>query len=153
VQKVRKRIFHTSLFIIWGNKQIVVQFYDIILKLGLLSAKNKIFAETPTGVEIEIKTKANCYQIYFETNDLDAMVAKIKATEGIEVLHDIIEYSWGQRVFRFYDHDKHIVEVSERLDNVAKRFLSQGRSVQEIAEIFGDTVEHIERLLSGDYTQ
>ncbi|GKS55848.1 hypothetical protein [Enterococcus mundtii] len=30
----------------------------------------------------------------------------------IEVIHDTLTYDWGQKVFRFYDYDKHIVEVS-----------------------------------------
>lgn len=34
---------------------------------------------------------------------------------------------------RFYDYDKYIVEVSESMESVARRFLAQGLSVEETA--------------------
>jgi polyhydroxyalkanoate synthesis regulator protein len=34
---------------------------------------------------------------------------------------------------RFYDYDKYIVEVSESMESVAKRFLAQGITVEETA--------------------
>lgn len=105
------------------------------------------WATQPTGVNLEIKTKSNSTQIIFEVDDLDYWVAKIKSTKGIEILHDVTEYIWGQRVLRFYDHDKHIIEVWDRLDAVAKRFIAQGRTVEEVAELLGDSVENIQRLL------
>jgi len=71
------------------------------------------FAQEPTGATIEIATKPNNMQIAFEVDDLDAWVAKIKAQDGIEILHDVHKYLWGQRVFRFYDYDKHIIEIAE----------------------------------------
>ena len=35
---------------------------------------------------------------------------------------------------RFYDPDKFIVEVSESMTSVAKRYLAQGLSIEETAE-------------------
>ena len=53
---------------------------------------------------------------------------------GIEFIHEIKEYPWGQRVFRFYDYDKFIVEVAESMKSVAMRYLAQGLSVEETAK-------------------
>lgn len=86
------------------------------------------------GTELPMKGQPNNFQLYFEVEDLDAWEKKIKAVDGIEFIHDPKEYPWGQRVMRFYDHDKYIVEVSESMVCVAKRFLAQGMTIEETAE-------------------
>ena len=48
-------------------------------------------------------------------------------------VHPLVEHRWGQRVVRFYDPDKHIIEVGEKLDTVILRFMEQGLSAEEIA--------------------
>jgi len=106
-----------------------------------------IFAKKPTGAKIEIKTRPNNCQIGLEVADLDYWVAKIKATEGIELLHDVAEYEWGQRAIHFYDHDGHLIEIGEELSAVAKRYLAQGMSVEEITEHFGYSQEFVQQLL------
>lgn len=40
----------------------------------------------------------------------------------------------GQRGLRIYDPDFHIIEVSEPLDAVVKRFYDQGMSFEEISK-------------------
>ncbi len=44
------------------------------------------------------------------------------------------EQSWGQRVVRFYDPDKHIIEVGENMKVVCKRFLESGTTPAQVAE-------------------
>ncbi len=44
---------------------------------------------------------------------------------------------------RFYDPDKHIIEVGESMAVVAKRFLDQGLSVEETAKIIQHPVEFV----------
>lgn len=90
--------------------------------------------EELVGVALQSVNKSNNFQLYFEVADIDSSYAKINAVEGIEFLHGIKEYPWGQQVIRFYDFDKHIVEVSESMESVAKRFLKQGLSINETAE-------------------
>ena len=90
--------------------------------------------EELVGVKLETHAQPNNFQLYFEVEDLDHWEAKLKSTEGIVFIHESKEYPWGQRVMRFYDYDKYIVEVSESMESVAKRFLSQGLSVEETAE-------------------
>ena len=45
----------------------------------------------------------------------------------------LFEHRWGQRVVRFYDPDKHIIEVGEKLDAVVQRFIDSGLSAEETA--------------------
>lgn len=49
--------------------------------------------------------------LYFEDDELDATFDRIG--DQLNVIHDIQQQKWGQRVFRFYDPDGHIVEVGE----------------------------------------
>jgi predicted enzyme related to lactoylglutathione lyase len=50
--------------------------------------------------------------IYFETDDLEAAFRAV-ADSGAEVIHPIETQEWGQRVFRFHDPDRHIVEIGD----------------------------------------
>jgi catechol 2,3-dioxygenase-like lactoylglutathione lyase family enzyme len=52
--------------------------------------------------------------IYFETDDVDKSYADI-SKHNIKVIHGIEEQAWGQRVFRFYDPDQHIIEIGEAM--------------------------------------
>jgi catechol 2,3-dioxygenase-like lactoylglutathione lyase family enzyme len=49
--------------------------------------------------------------LYFETNDLVSAFDRIDG--HADLIHPIKTQSWGQRVFRFWDPDRHIVEVGE----------------------------------------
>lgn len=99
------------------------------------------------GAELPMSKRPNNFQLYFEVEDLNAWEKKIKAVEGIEFIHDPKEYPWGQRVMRFYDHDEYIVEVSESMACVAKRFLAQGMSAEEAAERTQFPIEFIKSLM------
>jgi catechol 2,3-dioxygenase-like lactoylglutathione lyase family enzyme len=102
-------------------------------------------------VKMKTAAKSNNFQLYFEVDDLEHYAAKIKAVEGIELIYDVdnnyFEDGFEQRGMRFYDFDGHLIEVSESLQFVAKRFLAQGLTIEEIAKRFGDSVEHIQELL------
>jgi lactoylglutathione lyase len=43
-----------------------------------------------------------------------------------------MEHSWGQRVVRIYDPDKHIIEIGENIKAVCKRFLDRGITPEQI---------------------
>lgn len=49
--------------------------------------------------------------LYFETDELEAMLARMP--QEAELVHPIEAQAWGQKVFRCYDPDGHIVEVGE----------------------------------------
>lgn len=74
-----------------------------------------------------------CSEIYFEEDNFDEFADKLKKCE-IEYVHPIKEHSWGQRVLRFYDPDKHIIEVGENMKMVCKRFLDSGMTPEQVAE-------------------
>jgi catechol 2,3-dioxygenase-like lactoylglutathione lyase family enzyme len=49
--------------------------------------------------------------LYFESADLEETFAEIQSK--VELIHPILQQAWGQRVFRFYDPDRHIIEIGE----------------------------------------
>lgn len=93
----------------------------------------------------DIVQKSNNFELYFEEEDIEGFANRLKSIDGIEYVHDIKEYPWGQRVIRLYDPDKHIIEVGESMVTVVKRFLSQGLSVEETAKLTMYPVEFIQQ--------
>ena len=104
------------------------------------------------SAKMRLAPKTNNFQLYFETNDIDAVAEKIKATEGIEVLYfgEGFINRFPQRAIRFYDYDGHLIEVAESLQVLARRLLAQGLTMEEVAKSFGvgDTVEMIQEILT-----
>ena len=75
----------------------------------------------------------NSFEIYFEEDDFDRFLERLENC-GIEYVHPVKEHSWGQRAVRFYDPDKHIIEVGENLKSVCRRFLDSGMTPEQVAE-------------------
>ena len=101
-----------------------------------------------TGIpKNKMKDKENNCEIYFEQEDFDAFVSRLKTRKEIVWLHDVKEYPWGQRVIRLYDPDEHLLEVGEPMKAVVKRFLEQKLSMEEIAKKMEVSVEAAERML------
>ena len=80
---------------------------------------------------MDIIGKSNSFELYFEHDDLPGMVKKIK-TLGLEFVHEIKEQPWKQQVIRFYDFDKNLIEIGERLEHVAYRLSQQNYSIEDI---------------------
>lgn len=81
----------------------------------------------------DISFGGNDFEIYFEEDNFDEFADKLKEYD-VEYVHPIVEHSWGQRVIRFYDPDKHIIEVGENMKIVCKRFLNSGMTPEQVAE-------------------
>lgn len=74
----------------------------------------------------------NDAEIYFEEDDFDAFASQL-AQCNVEYVHPVKEHSWGQRVVRIYDPDKHIIEIGENMKAVCKRFLASGMAPADVA--------------------
>lgn len=76
---------------------------------------------------------SNSSEVYFEEDNFDKFADRLKKYD-VEYVHPIKEHSWGQRVVRIYDPDKHIIEVGENIKVVCKRFLDSGMTPEQVAE-------------------
>lgn len=90
----------------------------------------------------EISFGGNDFEIYFEEDDFDQFAGKLKDYD-IEYVHPVKEHAWGQRVVRFYDPDKHIIEVGENINAVCKRFLNGGMTPEQVAGRMDVPVEFV----------
>lgn len=97
--------------------------------------------------ENDILKKSNNFELYFEEDNLDDFVCNIK-NNVIEYVHELKEQPWGQRVVRFYDPDKHIIEVGESMIAVIKRFLNQGMSIEETSKRTMYPIEFVRKCLN-----
>jgi predicted enzyme related to lactoylglutathione lyase len=52
--------------------------------------------------------------IYFETDDIESAFQHI-ISNNVKIIHPISKQEWGQKVFRFYDPDNHIIEIGEAM--------------------------------------
>lgn len=113
--------------------QIVADFGEnVILTEGLVLQEKKLWEKS---IEKDVIAGGNNAELYFEENNLDKFLEKLeKSTQPIEYLNKCIERDWGQRVIRIYDPDKHIIEIGESMDYVARRLLKDGMSVGQVAK-------------------
>ncbi|MEG0074331.1 MAG: VOC family protein [Eubacterium sp.] len=94
----------------------------------------------------QISFGGNEFEVYFEEDDFDGFTDKLKECD-ISYVHPIKEHSWGQRVVRFYDPDKHIIEVGENIKVVCKRFLDSGMTPEQVAERMDVPIKFVNRCL------
>ena len=97
----------------------------------------------------KILKEANNMELYFEEDNFDSFVASLKDRDNIKYIRDgIKEAEWGQRSARFYDLDRHIIEVGENMKTVARRFLDLGMSMDKTSRRTGMTILDLERILN-----
>lgn len=131
-----------------------IKFYDEVL--GLKVETDFGANVTLTGGHIALQTDdtwrgfinkevtygSNASEIYFEEDDFDSFIEKLSLMD-IEYVHPVKEHSWGQRVVRIYDRDRHIIEIGENMVSVVKKFLASGMSAEETAVRMDVPIEYI----------
>lgn len=135
---------HSTMLVV-KNMDKAIEFYEKVLGLHIIQdfGVNKVLSG---GIALQTEEswkkfigKSNLFyggnrmEVYFEEDDFDFFAEKIKNL-AIEYVHQIKEHSWGQRVVRFYDPDKHIIEVGENMEMVCRRFLDSGMTLEQVAE-------------------
>jgi hypothetical protein len=94
--------------------------------------------------------RAHNMELYFEVEDFDAFLEKLAARPEIRRVHPPKKHDWQQRVVRLYDPDGHIIEVAEPMAVVARRFLAEGRTVEETAALIQHPVTFVEAVVRGE---
>jgi catechol 2,3-dioxygenase-like lactoylglutathione lyase family enzyme len=150
---------NTALFV--KNITVSKEFYTRILGLTIKLdfGKNIIFNEGVTIWEIQnqhiipellgVKTiieKNNRFELYFETEDLEADYQFLKS-EKVQFLHGIHEEPWGQNTFRFFDPDNHLIEIGESMSGFIRRFHKAGLTPEEISRKTSVPPDEIIRLI------
>lgn len=95
-----------------------------------------------------IYKKPNNVEIAFEEHDFDNFLQKLNDHHSINLLGNVVEHDWGQRVIRFYDLDGHLIEVGEEMKMVIERFLSNGMTLEEVSKRMDVSVDDLQKLLN-----
>lgn len=95
----------------------------------------------------EVKQKSNSFELYFEEDDLEEIEVILKEHD-FEFVHEVMEQPWKQRVLRFYDYDKNIIEIGERLEHVAYRLFKDDFSIEDISKTTYLSVEKVKEAIS-----
>lgn len=90
----------------------------------------------------DISFGGNNFELYFEEDDFDKFADNLRECD-VQYVHPVKEHSWGQRVVRFYDPDRHIIEVGENMKAVCKRFIDSGMTPEQTAERMDVPVEYV----------
>lgn len=124
----RSKAFYKDLF---GLKVIADFGENAVLSEGLALQEQKLWEKF---IERKAVFGGNDAELYFEENNIDLFLKKLEnSSYEIEYINKCIEHDWGQRVIRIYDPDRHIIEIGEAMDFVARRFLKEGMSPEETA--------------------
>ncbi len=79
----------------------------------------------------EIISGRNNFELFFEHDELEPIQEQLKSL-GLEFLHEVREQPWKQKVMRFYDYDKNLIEIGESMEHVAKRLYREQYSIEDI---------------------
>ena len=153
---------YVSTLIVVTDMKRSISFYGSLLGLELLAdfGANVVLSGGVTLQTLESWTsfiekepaqvafQNNAAELYFETQSMDNFLQTLSLRHDVELLHPVKEHSWGQRVVRFYDPDKHIVEVGESIDSVVLGFLNSGMSVEETAVRMDVPVDYVKACLA-----
>ena len=106
IEKSKK--FYHDLF---GLDTILDNDGNVILTEGIVLQDEKIWK---SFLEKEVIPENNACELYFEESDIEAFVEKLeKLYPDIKYVNQLMTYSWGQKVVRFYDLDGNLIEVQK----------------------------------------
>ena len=92
--------------------------------------------------------KSHNFELYFEEDDFDTFLKQLEKYP-VEYVHPPKKYPWQQRVVRIYDPDKNIIEIGESMVAIARRYLAEGNTVEETAEIIQHPVDFVQSIADG----
>lgn len=87
----------------------------------------------------------------FETDAYEEIYARLLAA-GAEFLYEPRTLPWGQRGFRVYDPDGHILDISETLSASVRRQATAGKTMEQISATSGFSLEEVRRMVHGEST-
>ena len=102
----KSRQFYHELF---GLQTVLNSEGNMILTEGLVLQDENIWRES---LGKEIIPENNFCELYFEEPEIEAFICKLETQyPSIQYVNRLTEYSWGQKMVRFYDLDGNLIEV------------------------------------------
>lgn len=87
----------------------------------------------------------------FEADAYEEIYNRLRAS-GAEFLYEPRTLPWGQRGFRVYDPDGHILDISETMVACVRRQAAEGKTLEHISATSGFTLADVRRMVQGEAT-
>ena len=140
----RPRAFYEGLL----GQKVLFDFGENVSYGGFSIQERRLWADFLQKREDEVRFGALDAELYFEEDEFDAFLKRLSEA-GVLLVAPPVKHPWEQRAVRFFDPDRHIIEVAESMEFVCRRLISEGHTVEETAEISQHPVEFVERALRG----
>jgi catechol 2,3-dioxygenase-like lactoylglutathione lyase family enzyme len=82
----------------------------------------------------------------FEFDDIEQIVRTLK-DNNVLFVHGIREQPWRQKVVRFYDPDKNMIEIGESMEHLALRLKNEGLSMEQISKTTNMPIDFVTGLI------
>lgn len=126
---------------------------NVILEGGITLWQMRKDHLLPQKIGLErIANKGNGFELYFETEDIQATCGALKSSR-VTFLHEIHEEPWGQRTIRFFDPDDNIVEIGETLKTFLLRMKEEGLPMEQVITKTGMKEEDIINTINQELRQ
>jgi catechol 2,3-dioxygenase-like lactoylglutathione lyase family enzyme len=99
----------------------------------------------------QIQHGGNNFELYFETENIHVMSEKLNSNQ-VQMIHDVIEQPWRQKVLRFYDPDNNIIEIGEPMRITCRRLQEDGLSTEEICRATGMELHVVREFLEDKHS-
>jgi catechol 2,3-dioxygenase-like lactoylglutathione lyase family enzyme len=96
--------------------------------------------------ELETGGISNRFELYFEISAIESKFSELEKA-GVCFLHLLREEPWGQRTFRFFDPDGHLIEVGEPVEDFVVNLCKRGMTGMQISIKTGIPVPEVLSLL------
>lgn len=130
--------FYSDLF---EQKVVLDLGWNVTFSSGFAIQQN--FAWLTDLSEEDIIEKSNNMEMYFEVDDFDEFLEKLKSHPEVEYVHPPKKHEWQQRVVRIYDPDHHMIEIGESMAVIARRYLKEGLTAEETAKIIQHPIKFV----------
>nr|WP_321450105.1 VOC family protein [uncultured Carboxylicivirga sp.] len=107
----------------------------------------KASEQHPIQQKLDTKTNVNKVELYFEEDKIEDCYQNLVSAE-VEIFQHLHEEPWGQRTFRFFDPDHHLIEVGEPLTVFVRNMDNKGMNHQQIHEKTGIPMKDITEILN-----
>jgi catechol 2,3-dioxygenase-like lactoylglutathione lyase family enzyme len=98
------------------------------------------------GIDSMIDRRVNRFEFYFETADIKTAYRRLRAS-GVDFLHSLQEEPWGQRTVRFFDPDRHLIEIGELMETFVKRLYSNNMTPVQVSQKTSIPLEKVRKIL------
>lgn len=134
--------FYNQLF----NQEVVLDFGKNVTFNGGFAIQED-FAWLTDIDPTSVVRKSHNMELYFEVEDFDEFLLLLEKLKEVKLVHPPKKHEWQQRVVRVYDPDFHMIEIGESMEVIAKRYLSQGLSVEKVSEIIQHPIEFVKNCI------